>query len=289
MGLLALLVAIGVFNSTLQNYFCKNLFKTKGDNFAFTSVYYLVAVITVFIFNGCKIGKVSLFTVWDSILYDLMLTMELYCMLEALKHGSMSLTNMFIMASIMIPIIPSWIFWGDPITWNQVVGILVMFVAIAFILNIGSDLSKDKFNWKWFTYSFIAFVGSGMAAVADKLLTISEYADQTNDFVCVGLGFAVVFMVLVLLLIRKKEPVTMKMTPKVLVPTMISGAAYSFLCLITMWVVAILPASVAYTVNNGARLIIITIIDVILFKEKIRKLQYVGLGLGIVGVVLLSI
>jgi len=289
MGLLILLIALGVFINTIQNFFCKNLFKTRSDNFVYSIIYFLVAVITAFIFNGCRIGHLSVFLVLDSLLYGLMLTLELYCVLQAYKYGSMSLTSMFIMASIMIPVIPSWIFWGDPITWNQVAGIAVMFAAIALILNVGADVGKVKMNWKWFAYSFFAFIGSGTAAIAEKLLTVSPYAAQTNDFVLTGLMFAVISMAAVLLVLRKKEPVTIKMNAKVIIPTAVTGVGYSFLCIITLLVVSILPASVAYTVNNGARLILITIIDVLLFKEKITRSQYIGLGIGVIGVVLLSI
>jgi len=289
MGLLILLIALGVFINTMENFYCKNLLKTRCDSFVYSIIYFLVAVITTFIYNGCRVGKMSTFLVLDSLLYGSMLTLELYCTLQAYKCGSMSLTSMFIMASIMIPIIPSWIFWGDKITWNQVVGIAVMFAAIALILNVGADIGKTKLDWKWFMYAFFAFIGSGTAAIAEKLLTVSEYVGQTNDFVLMGLMFSVIFMGIVLLVLRKKEPITIKMNARVILPTAVTGVGYSFLCIITLLVVAILPASVVYTVSNGAKLILITIIDVLLFKEKITKPQYLGLGLGVVGVVLLSL
>jgi len=288
MGLLILLIAIGVFINTIQNFYCKNLFKTRCDNFVYSIIYFLVAVITTFIYNGCHVGRMSTFLIADSFLYGSMLTLELYCVLQAYKYGSMSLTSMFIMASIMIPIVPSWIMWGDPVRWNHIAGIAVMFAAMALILKVGADIGKDDINWKWFIYSFLAFIGSGTAAIAEKLFTVSAYSEQTNDFVFMGLVFAVILMAVVLLFMRKEEPVTIKMSPKVIIPTAVTGVGYGFVCIITMLVLAVLPASVVYTMNNGARIILITVMDVLLFKEKITKTQYIGLGLGVIGVVLLS-
>ena len=138
------LVLTGIFIATTQNYFCKNLLRTKSDNFAYSIIVYIVALISTFIINGCEIKTFSGFTLIDGIIYGLMLTTELYCTLEALKIGPLSLTTLFIVASSIIPIIPSWIIWKDPITWQQVIGIIVMFGAAALVLDARNKTENDN-------------------------------------------------------------------------------------------------------------------------------------------------
>ena len=140
------LVLTGIFIATTQNYFCKNLLRTKSDNFAYSIIVYIVALISTFIINGCEIKTFSGFTLIDGIIYGLMLTTELYCTLEALKIGPLSLTTLFIVASSIIPIIPSWIIWKDPITWQQVIGIIVMFGAAALVLDAGNKTENKEYN-----------------------------------------------------------------------------------------------------------------------------------------------
>ncbi len=290
MLLLLVLIAIGVLTVTLQNYFCKNLFKTRSDNFAYSAVVYVFAVITTFLVNGCRIGELSLFSAIDGVFYGLMMTVELYFTLQAYKTGSMSFTSLFVVAAIMIPIIPSWLFWGEPVTWQQITGIAVMFVAIAMILNV-TAADRKTINVKWLKNVIPAFLASGLAGVCEMVLTQSEYADQSDGFILFGLVFAVVTMLLVLLFLTKKEkePVTFKPTLRISLPTVCIGIFYSLACIITLAVLKQLPASVVFTLNNGVRLIIVTVLDVLLFREQINKKQYAGLALGIVGIILLSV
>ena len=291
MRYLIALVLTGIFVATTQNYFCKNLLRTKCDNFAYSIIVYIVALISTFIINGCRIDSLSGFTVIDGIIYGLMLTTELYCTLEALKIGPLSFTTLFIVASSIIPIIPSWIIWKDPITWQQIAGIIVMFAAVALVLDSSKDQENKDISVKWFVYAFIAFLASGCAGICEKILTISAYANEGNEFIMSGLIAAVIMMTVVLLILRnkKKEEITMHLTGKMLLPTAAIGLGNSLICILTVMVLSVLSASVTFTINNGARLIALTIIDRILFKVKISRKQYCGIALGIVGIVLLSI
>lgn len=289
MVLLIALIAIGVFMMTTQNYFCKNLFTNKSDNFAYSLILYVIAMLTTFFMNGAVIRSFSAFTCIDGIIYGLMMLFELICTLQAYKNGPMSLTTLFTVASVMIPIIPAWIFWGDPVTWQQVSGIIVMFIAAALILNVGSEFKKEKINIKWFLYALGAFICSGIAGINEKLITVSGNEAQSNEFILIGFAAGSAAMIIALLLSTKKEPVTIRFNTRIAVPTLVIGICTCLVSVITMAVLAVLPASVVFTVNNGARLILVTLIDVIFFKEKITGSQYAGLGLGIIGVALLSL
>jgi len=64
------------------------------------------------------------------------------------------------------------------------------------------------------------------------------------------------------------------------------GAVIGLLFLRAM---AFIPTSVLSPINNGGRLILITIMDVLLFKQKLTVPQYAGLASGITAIILLSI
>lgn len=289
MGLLIALIAIGVFMVTTQNYFCKNLFHNRSDNFAYSLILYVIALITTFFLNGATINAVSSFTALNGIIYGLLLILELTCTLQAYKYGPMSLTTLIVVAATIIPCIPSWIFWGDPITWNQIAGMVVMLTAIALILNVFSTVKGEQINLKWAVYAFLAFIGSGCAAICEKLMTATGNDAQTNEFILIGFAAGIAAMIVALMITHRKEPVTIKPSLRLAVPTLLIGVCTCIASVITVAVLALLPVSVVFMINNGARLVIVTVIDILFFKEKIKKSQYAGLVLGILGIVLLSI
>lgn len=290
-----LLLAINIIFATAiqiyQNYVSKDVFKNKSDYIFYMLMVYAFSALATFVGNGFNIGEVSAFAIIDGMAYGILLPAEAFCLLQALSCGAMSITSLCITASIMIPIIPSWIFWGDPISWNQIVGMLIMFSSMALLVNVGSDLKKDSINRKWIIYCLIAFIGSGLAQTTEKVLKVSPYAEQETAFLIATFVTGSIFtsVALAINIFVKKEKLTINMKPAVLAPMAAVGVSTWVCGLLVLSCLALLPASVFFTINNGARLICLTIVDVIFFKQKITPKQYAGLILGIVGIALLGL
>lgn len=290
MILLAINVLVGAAIQIYQNYVSKELFKNRSDQYVFMLIVYIFSALSTLAANGFTVGAASAFAIIDGAIYGILLPTTAFCLLQAYACGPMSLTSLCLTASIMIPIIPSWVLWKDPISVTQIVGMAIVFAAIVLILNIGKTVSEEKVNKKWAILCLIAFFASGLEALTEKVLKVSPYAEQETAFLLSCFVTAGILTTIILLYsyFVKKEKKTYRLTPKVALPMVGLGIFTTVGGLLVLACLARFPASVYFTINNGARLIVITIVDIIFFKQKITPNQYAGLVLGIIGITLLG-
>jgi len=287
MVLLILLILVGVSMQTIQNYFCKNLFQNNSDNTLYLTAVYTVAALCMCFIYDLKFGGLAGFVAADGVVYGLFMALEFFCTLQAYKYGSMSLTAMFLMASVMIPSIPSWIFWGDPISVRQVAGIVTVFAGMGLVVGLRKE--DRSVSLKWLLFVGIAFLAGGIQGICEKVMSVAGYSGQTNEFIFIGFLAAIPALLIGLFVNTRKEPVSVRPDWKVALATVFVGFCTCMICVLTMGVLEVLPASVTFTVNNGAKLFLMTLIDMLLFKQKLSARQILGLAVGFAGVLLLSL
>lgn len=280
---LILVIIIGVISACIQNYFCKNLFKNESDNLKFETVVYLVALIsTVF---TVKLQRPSAYCVMLAVINGCLLTLENYAILEAMRCGSMSLTSLFSLAALIIPVVVSPFLWHEVLTAAQLSGSLLTVISMAFILDVFSG--KNGINKRWLLFAFLAFLAGGSCAICEKYLIASPYADQTNTYAVIS--FTVVIASTLILQKVRKEKALLKLTKKNLLPLIFIGGGSAAIFLLTIAALKVLTTSGVYATNNGARLMLVTLCDVFVFKQKLSKSQIAGMVMGLLAIILLSV
>lgn len=191
--------------------------------------------------------------------------------------------------SLVMPVVFAWLYYGDAMPWLRFVGVGLALVAI-FLINYGEkSKSADQraSAGMLVLLSIVLFVGSGASDILFKVLKM-DYQGLVADeeyvivlFAAASLASLPVFAMRIL-----------KGGLKLSAPTLLGGIAlgipnyYSIAFLVGS--LKFFDATVFYPVNNTAILLVMALVGVVIFREKLNKWKAIGLMLATAAVVMLG-
>ena len=187
--------------------------------------------------------------------------------------------------SLFIPILAAYFLFGDQFSLLKIAGLVVGFLAIILTLAKKSDQSSDKHNW---LYPLVVFVGFGLIDVLFKQVAQLKSIPYTTSLILVfGISFVVAMAGTAYWRFVKKE--------KIQLVNFFCGAVLGFFNFFNILfylkahrAMADQPSTVFTAMNLGV-IIAGTLVGLLIFKEKLSRLNYIGLFLAAVAIVLITL
>ena len=207
----------------------------------------------------------------------------------AFSCGKTTITSVVNSFSMLIPTFLSlWVF-DEKFGVLNAVGVIV--VLASFCLNVSKDKEQKMLQsrTKWLVYLALSFVFCGFHSVVQKSYTKLAPVIETTSFVTIAYitAFAVAFVVFVS--VKNKRKTKVRFNKKTVISGLSAGVILSVFQVVSTYGASVVDGSVLYPVYNCSSSLLLTVIGVTFFKEKLSKPQFVGVLAGIAGVVLLSI
>lgn len=292
--LLAVLVCDGVLLSVVQNSLVKKYIHNQSDNFLYIAAVYLTGSLVIFAAGGRF--QCSDYTRILGVITGVLIIAETLFSTNALRYGPMSLTNLLSMSSMVIPMLPAGILWNEWMTPLQITAAVLMLLSMALIMNLfrKKDRAEDrstKVDPRWVVFALLCFLAGGLMGFPQKYQTMSVWSGEIMSYLLYAFLTAVLLSVPCFLFTYKgkKEPVTLRMSGKLTAGILGCGVMMALLHILTMKALDAIDLSVVFPVCNGGRLIIVTLVDVFLFRQKLSKQQVLGIVVGIAAILMLSI
>lgn len=187
--------------------------------------------------------------------------------------------------SLFISLTAAYFLFKDQYTTLKYAGIAAGFLAICFTLYRKTDTVSDASSW---LYPLAVFVGFGVIDVSFKLVSQSASLPYTTSL------FVVFCLALSLSLLYLLWQVVTKRTRLQLVNFFCGGVLGLFnfgnilFYLKAHRAMANDPATVFAAMNMGV-IILGSIIGIFLFKEKLSRLNYLGLALALLAIILITL
>ena len=277
---------LAIFTSTLIILFFRLFTRFKVDNITAITVNYLVAsVLGFWLSSGThKIGEVfqqdGLFLAIGSG-FLLMATFLIYA--YSTQRSGVAITSVSGKMSVILPVLLGFIWYHEAVTWNKVPAILLALTAFVLILFKKGEKIKAVF----YIFPVLLFFGNGLN---DALFKIAEEEFiQGEPVFFLATAFTVsLFLGLVVLVIRavsqKKFPNGRSILAGVVLGLLNWYSTYFFLEGLHFFDVSVfVPVFNASIVLLGAGL------GFVIFKEKLKPLNWVGVVLALVAIALLAL
>lgn len=203
----------------------------------------------------------------------------------AIKYSGIVKTDVAQRMSLFIPLIASFLLFGEKLHLNTAIGIFVGLIAI--LLSISwSKSSNSKLDGS-FVYPLIVFIGMGIIDVLFKQIAQHKEVSYITSMFIVFVG-AMLFAFIVLLwkIYVNKEKMDVR---AVLWGTVLGlfnfGNIYMY-----MKAHRALPdnPSIVFISMNIGVIVLGTVVGIIFFKEKITKLNLIGVILAIISIVIIA-
>ncbi len=264
------------------------MLKTKNGAYAFNILNVTGPILIYLLCGGFEFGyppSLYLYAVAFAILF----LFAAIGTLEAIGEGSLALTSLVVAYSPLIPTFYGLIFLGEKATYTLFVGLVFLCISLV-LINFEKKGEKKKITFKWIILVFLGFIGDGGK---NMMLTIQQnvYKGQySNEYLVIS--FLMILVVCIIMtLVKERE--NLKFNLK-------KGAFWSLICglmtgIINLFVSILsnparnMPASVMFPIKAAGCIIASLLVAVFVFKEKLSKAQILGLIMGVISIVFLSI
>jgi len=187
--------------------------------------------------------------------------------------------------SLFIPILASVYLFGENFTWLRIAGLGAGFIAIILTLSRKQTVKDDSGSY---IYPVLVFIGFGLIDVMFKKLALDKSIPYTSTLMLIFcISFVVAAFILIYVVLVKKRKVEL----------------INFFCGIVLGcfnfgnilfymkahrAMASNPSTVFAAMNMGV-IILGSLIGIALFKEKVSKLNYIGITLALVAIFLITL
>lgn len=202
----------------------------------------------------------------------------------AIKTGPLSLTTLFSSYSLLIPTLYGIIFLKDPISPTLYAGLAVLLVSL-YLINMKKN-ENLKITPMWIIYVLLAFVSNGMCSTVQKMQQLKFDGAYKNEFMIIALAIVTVILITAGLSQKGNKAEMLKPCFKY---GIVKGLGNGFLNYLVMVVSAVLPNAVLFPSISAGGITLTFLCSILVYKEKLTKMQTVGYILGIVSIVLLNL
>ena len=203
------------------------------------------------------------------------------------KLVGLSITTVAGKMSVVIPIIFSIIYYNEDITQLKVIGIILAFVGV--ILTIYKNSPKDKSQLSQFLIPLLLFIGMGLT---DSLFKYTEnrFIDENNIALFnSSLFYISFFSSLIYVLITKQGKRLFE--PQIIIWGLLLGIVNFYGVFFFMKALGSksYDSSIIFGINNVSIVVLSVLLGIIIFKEKISKMNTIGVASSVFAIILMSL
>lgn len=203
----------------------------------------------------------------------------------ALNFGPLSISSLIVNYSLIIPTLFGIAVLSEPVKVTMIIGFVFLVISL-FAVNY-TKKGGNKFSKKWVIAIIFAFVGNGMCSTVQKLQQLKTGGNYKSEFMIIGL--AISFLVLLpIALCYEKQDVASSVKDGYYW-AIGRGLANGTVNLIVMILGSRMPISLLFPVVSAGSTVLSSMISVFCYKERLSKLQFFGVAIGIVSIVFLNL
>ncbi len=211
----------------------------------------------------------------------------------AIKTGPLALTSLISSYSLIIPT-----FWGilflheetSPLLYFGLAALMISLFLVNYIPRRESAAyvdKKEKIDPKWFLFVALSFAGNGGCSTIQTVQQKSMNGLYKNEMMVLSLVIVTFILLAVVLLTEKDQAFPTLKNGWLLMA--VNGGFSGVVNLFVMLCALLMNASVMFPIISAGSIIVTAVISILLYKEKLSKMQYTGFALGIIAIVLLNI
>lgn len=290
---------LGILAFALQNTCCKEYgSRYPGTVYAQSVMTVLSLVVVVAIMAA--LGGVQALTMQGYLIafaFGVFFVLTLTTMTLAMNSGHMGITLLIQNSSLMVPSIFGMIVWGEKL--NLFKGLGILFILILLALSAGDDntAAGSMQNWnkkRWMLLTGLAFAGDGVLGILQGLMSRASAETSSNTFTFWTSIFSIIVAGGLYLFFRMRGEgvkITRDRKDAAVFGGLISGIgvgtaggnSFSILALTK------LPGLVFFPLRQGGLVLVMWLVGILLYKEKVTRRGLIMLAVGMLGLILINL
>ncbi len=252
-------------------------YASKGGSAHVFNVNKAIAGICVFLVMGAVNGMaLHMPTLLFGIGYGIFLGISMFTGFKALGMGPMALTSIIASFSLVIPFVFGITVWNEKLSLYGALGIVLIMAAIILL-----NFKKEKgLSFKWSVYALLTMATNGLCSLIQKYHQLYYPNEYRIEFMI----WSLLCVLMITSIMGRKELKSFKLKLTGVISGILNGGAN----FIVLYLAATENASVLFPIVSVCNVIAAWLIGKLIFKEKLKITQIIGLILGVAAVVLLN-
>ena len=210
----------------------------------------------------------------------------------AVRKSAYMLIDIFLMLGVLIPLILANILFDEPVKPTQWLGIAILIVAVLIMCSYNSGL-KGKMSFTSVLLLILTGASNGIADFSQKLFVRTADGVPTSVFNFYTYVFSAVTLLICYIVFRQadnKDSKSSTKIPKVMYVYVAIMAACLFANSYFKTVAAYtLDSAMLYPLNQGAALILSSLMSAFLFGEKLTFKAIIGIVLSFIALIIINV
>lgn len=261
----------------------------SGGDFVFSMLYFSMSTLIALVFS-LLIGINSIESMVLGLVYGVLFYGFVTLYSQAMKEGPLSFTCFIFSISMIIPIVLSIILYKEVVSIFQVIGLLLILVALYLINFENQHSNKAIFTKKWIILCAVGAVFNGLLLFITKFHAITVPSGNVGQFMLSGYLVCTLLCVPRLFFPDVRETLTTyKFNKWVIILAILVAIGNSIGNGLVSFLGATVDGVVLFPVTNGFSVLVSILISRFFFKEELKGRALAGICLGVLAIVLLSL
>jgi len=258
--------------------------KYNGNPIQIVTFNYVFALILCYLTFSPDISQIHTTAPWNIyIAVGILLPLVFLFLIASIKYMGIVKTDAAQRLSLFIPILAAWFIFKEEFNTYKVIGLIIGFVALLFILrkNTGNDQNK------WI-YPAIVLLGFGIIDILFKQIALYTSLPYTTSlFIVFDISLAVSLLIVIYDVVSKKVKLE---TKNILFGSLVGLFNFGNILfyLKAHKAFAENPSTVFAGMNMGV-IILGSFVGLLFFKEKLSKINFIGIFLALIAIILIVI
>lgn len=211
--------------------------------------------------------------------------------LLSVRQGAYMLVDVFLTVGVVIPIIMSAIIYQEKIKYTQIIGLVILFVAVLIMCSYNNQI-KIKISLPSLILLIIVGVSNGFADFSQKMFTKTTETTLASTFNFYTYVFSALVLIFLFTVTKrgksefKESFVTVKHCMVYVIIMAVCLFANSYFKTLSA---TYLKATELYPLNQGSALILSTLMSAFFFGEKIKPKCIVSIVLTFIGLIMINV
>lgn len=287
--LLAVSIIANVTEMSFNNLFGKKFIKTRTDItrlMVCSSIFSIITFAIIALFTG-GLRVPSFYTVYMGILFGIILLCYYLFSYRALEIGPFAYTSLFSSCGMVLSVAFGIAWFHESADVFQIIGVILILIMFYFNAN---PKKNENISLKWFILAIAVFFMTGGFGIMQKLFQryTPDAEPQMTEFLMIAFFFSTVCSSGIVLKNEKSLKKALDFDKRIIAVSAVTGVCIAINHYLCLYLAGVMPSIIVFPVHDGAAVVLCTIVSATVFREKYNLKQYVGLGLGIAAILLLS-
>lgn len=207
-----------------------------------------------------------------------------FVMAKTTQKNGVSVASVASKMSVVIPIIFGIYVYGESTEIQKIIGIILALLAV----YLTSVKSSSKIHFKTnLLLPILLFLGSGTIDTSIKYIETTFVADDGIPIFSASIFGMAAILGILLLLIKGEYKISLKAFISGIILGIVNYGSIFFL--LKALDHDLFESSTLFTINHVAIVMLSTLIGLLFFKEQLSKKNWIGIGLAIIAIILVTL